>query len=54
MVSYRRPDDDYMDGEVQERLISRNRPAEQILTCAPMPVIEILSPEDRISRHNEG
>ena len=53
MVSYRRPDDDYMDGEVQKRLISRNRPAEQILTCAPMPVIEILSPEDRISRHNE-
>jgi Uma2 family endonuclease len=50
-TSYR--PDDYMDGEVQERLISRNRPAEQILTCAPMPVIEILSPEDRISRYNE-
>jgi Uma2 family endonuclease len=34
-------------------LISRDHPAEQVLTHAPLAVIEILSPEDRISLYNE-
>src|SRR6516164_3471565 len=34
-------------------LVSRMQPIEQVLTHAPMAVIEILSPEDRISRYNE-
>ena len=34
-------------------LVSRSQPAEQVLTRPPLAVIEILSPEDRISRYNE-
>ena len=34
-------------------LVSRNQPVEQVLTKPPLAVIEILSPEDRISRYNE-
>ena len=34
-------------------LVSRSQPVEQTLTRPPLAVIEILSPEDRISRHNE-
>jgi Uma2 family endonuclease len=34
-------------------LISRNEPAEQVLQRPPIAVIEVLSPEDRISRYQE-
>jgi Uma2 family endonuclease len=34
-------------------LISRSQPVEQVLTRPPLAVIEILSPEDRISRYTE-
>lgn len=34
-------------------LISRSQPIEQVPTKPPLVVIEILSPEDRISRYNE-
>jgi Uma2 family endonuclease len=34
-------------------LVARGRPVEQVLTKPPLAVIEILSPEDRISRYNE-
>jgi len=34
-------------------LVSRGQPIEQVLTKPPLAVIEILSPEDRISRYNE-
>ena len=34
-------------------LIARNHPVEQVLTTPPLAVIEILSPEDRISRYHE-
>ena len=34
-------------------LVSRSQPIEQVLTLPPLAVIEILSPEDRISRYNE-
>ena len=34
-------------------LISRSEPIEQVATRAPLAVIEILSPEDRISRYEE-
>jgi len=34
-------------------LISRGQPIEQVPTKPPLVVIEILSPEDRISRYNE-
>ena len=34
-------------------LMSRSQPVEQVLTRPPLAVIEILSPEDRISRYNE-
>ncbi len=34
-------------------LMSRGQPVEQVLTKPPLAVIEILSPEDRISRYNE-
>jgi Uma2 family endonuclease len=34
-------------------LVSRSQPVEQVLTRAPLAVIEILSPEDRISRYHE-
>ena len=34
-------------------LISRTQPIEQVPTAPPLAVIEILSPEDRISRYNE-
>jgi Uma2 family endonuclease len=34
-------------------LISRDHPAEQVRTHAPLAVIEILSPEDGISQYNE-
>lgn len=34
-------------------LASRSQPVEQVLTKPPLAVIEILSPEDRISRYNE-
>ena len=34
-------------------LVSRRQPVEQVLTRPPLAVIEILSPEDRISRYNE-
>ena len=34
-------------------LVSRSQPVEQVLTRPPLAVIEILSPEDRISRYNE-
>ncbi len=34
-------------------LMSRSQPVEQVLTSAPLAVIEILSPEDRISRYTE-
>ncbi len=34
-------------------LVSRSQPIEQVLTKPPLAVIEILSPEDRISRYNE-
>src|SRR5271157_3535962 len=34
-------------------LISRTQPIEQVPTKPPLAVIEILSPEDRISRYNE-
>jgi Uma2 family endonuclease len=34
-------------------LITRGQPVEQVLTKPPLAVIEILSPEDRISRYNE-
>ena len=34
-------------------LMARSQPIEQVLTNPPLAVIEILSPEDRISRYNE-
>ena len=34
-------------------LVPRSQPIEQVLTRPPLAVIEILSPEDRISRYNE-
>ncbi len=34
-------------------LISRDQPIEQVPTKPPLAVLEILSPEDRISRYNE-
>jgi len=34
-------------------LIARSQPIEQVSTTAPLAVIEILSPEDRISRYGE-
>ncbi len=34
-------------------LVSRSQPVEQVLTHPPLAVIEILSPEDRISRYND-
>jgi len=34
-------------------LVSRTQPVEQVLVTPPLAVIEILSPEDRISRYNE-
>ena len=34
-------------------LISRSEPAEQVLQRPPLAVIEVLSPEDRISRYQE-
>ncbi len=34
-------------------LVTRSQPIEQVLTKPPLAVIEILSPEDRISRYNE-
>ncbi len=34
-------------------LMARSQPIEQVLTKPPLAVIEILSPEDRISRYNE-
>lgn len=34
-------------------LVSRTKPIEQVLITPPLAVIEILSPEDRISRYNE-
>jgi len=34
-------------------LVSRSQPIEQVLTTAPLAVIEILSPEDRILRYGE-
>ncbi len=34
-------------------LIPRSHPVEQVLTTPPLTAIEILSPEDRISRYNE-
>ncbi len=34
-------------------LVLRGQPIEQVLTTPPLAVIEILSPEDRISRYNE-
>jgi Uma2 family endonuclease len=34
-------------------LVSRTQPIEQVPTKPPLTVIEILSPEDRISRYNE-
>ncbi len=34
-------------------LVARSQPIEQVLTKPPLAVIEILSPEDRISRYNE-
>ena len=34
-------------------LAARSQPIEQVLTKPPLAVIEILSPEDRISRYNE-
>jgi len=34
-------------------LVSRKQPIEQVITTPPLAVIEILSPEDRISRYNE-
>jgi len=34
-------------------LIARSQPIEQVPTMPPLAVIEILSPEDRISRYNE-
>ena len=34
-------------------LVSRSQPIEQVLTTPPLAVIEILSPEDRISRYGE-
>ncbi len=34
-------------------LMSSGQPVEQVLTRPPLAVIEILSPEDRISRYNE-
>jgi len=34
-------------------LISRSQPIQQVPTTPPLVVIEILSPEDRISRYNE-
>ena len=34
-------------------LVSRGQAIEQVLTRPPLAVIEILSPEDRISRYNE-
>ena len=34
-------------------LILRGQPIEQVLTHPPLAVIEILSPEDRISRYND-
>jgi len=34
-------------------LLSRNHPAEQVITVPPLAVLEILSPEDRVLRYNE-
>lgn len=34
-------------------LVSRSQPIEQVLTTPPLAVVEILSPEDRISRCDE-
>src|SRR5260370_30013180 len=34
-------------------LASRTQPVEQVITRPPIAVIEILSPEDRVLRHNE-
>ena len=34
-------------------LVSRGQAIEQVITTPPLAVIEILSPEDRISRYNE-
>jgi Uma2 family endonuclease len=34
-------------------LISRNEPAEQVLLRPPIVVIEVLSPEDRVSRYQQ-
>src|SRR5208337_359652 len=34
-------------------LVSRKQPIEQVITTPPLAVIEILSPEDRISLYNE-
>ena len=34
-------------------LMARSQPVEQVLTQPPLAAIEILSPEDRISRYNE-
>jgi len=34
-------------------LVSRKQPIERVITTPPLAVIEILSPEDRISRYNE-
>jgi Uma2 family endonuclease len=34
-------------------LVLRNQPMERVLSLAPLAVIEILSPEDRVLRYNE-
>lgn len=34
-------------------LVARSQPVEQVLTLPPLVVIEILSPEDRISRYSQ-
>lgn len=34
-------------------LVLRSQPVEQVLTIPPLAVIEILSPEDRISRYGQ-
>ncbi len=34
-------------------LISRNQPVEQVPTHAPLAIIEVLSPEDRVSRYQQ-
>lgn len=34
-------------------LVSRDLPVEQVITHAPLAVVEILSPEDRVRRYND-